>query len=119
MDGRSLFFTALKIVVVLLFVVNTAAILTWGERRQSAMIQDRIGPNRAVIYLPGWIFKLLSLGLGFGLAAAVGYYALIALKRPEPIRLDAGFALTELAVWLGWFGLVVLRRFAIRRGATT
>jgi len=69
MDGHALFFTGLKIVVVLLFVVNTAAILTWGERRQSAMIQDRIGPNRAVIYLPGWLFKILSLAVGFGLAA--------------------------------------------------
>jgi NADH-quinone oxidoreductase subunit H len=119
MDGHALFFTGLKIVVVLLFVVNSAAILTWGDRRLSAMIQDRVGPNRAVIYLPGWIVKILSLGIGFGLAAAVGSYALVALKRPEPVRLDAGFALTELAVLLGWFGLVVLRRFAIRSGATT
>jgi NADH-quinone oxidoreductase subunit H len=38
-----------KILVVVLFVVNIAAILTWQERRQMAMIQDRIGPHRANI----------------------------------------------------------------------
>ncbi|HKQ72050.1 MAG TPA: NADH-quinone oxidoreductase subunit H, partial [Polyangiaceae bacterium] len=52
MDGYTILFSALKILLVLLFVINTAALLTWGERRQSAMIQDRIGPNRAVIYAP-------------------------------------------------------------------
>src|SRR5260221_13551246 len=82
------------------------------------MIQDRIGRNRAVIYLPGWLFKFLSLALGFGPAGAVGPYALLAMKRPESVRLDAGFGLTELAVFLGWFGLVVLRRQALRKGQT-
>src|SRR5260370_35649263 len=97
MNGYFFLFTGLKILVVLLFVVNTAAILTWGERRQSAMIQDRIGPNRAVIYLPGWLFKVLSLAVGFGLAAAPSGYALLAMKRPESVRLDAALALTALA----------------------
>src|SRR5215813_9403662 len=114
MDGYSFLFTSLKILVVLLFVINTAAILTWGERRQSAMIQDRIGPNRAVIYVPGFVLKLLSLALGFGFAAAVAYYALAATRRSEFVRLDVGFGLTELAVFLTWFGMVVLRRLARR-----
>jgi NADH-quinone oxidoreductase subunit H len=119
MDGYSILFTGLKILVVLLFIINTAAILTWGERRQSAMIQDRIGPNRAVIYLPGVVFKVLSLAVGFGLAAAFAGYALAAQKRPETVRLDAGFGLTELAVFLVWFGMVVMRRQARRAGQTT
>ena len=116
MDGYFFLFTGLKILVVILFVVNTAAILTWGERRQSAMIQDRIGPNRAVVYLPGAILKVLSLAVGFGLAAAVAAYALVAQKRSESVRLDVGFGLTELAVFLGWFGMVVMRRQARRTG---
>jgi NADH-quinone oxidoreductase subunit H len=32
---------------ILLFVMPLAGILTWMERRQSAMMQDRVGPNRA------------------------------------------------------------------------
>jgi NADH-quinone oxidoreductase subunit H len=35
--------------LVLLFVMPVASLLTWAERRQSAMIQDRLGPNRANI----------------------------------------------------------------------
>lgn len=38
-----------KIVVMLGFAVTLSAVLTWMERRQSAMMQDRIGPVRANI----------------------------------------------------------------------
>src|SRR6187431_3602534 len=31
------------------FVMPVASLLTWAERRQSAMMQDRLGPNRANI----------------------------------------------------------------------
>jgi NADH-quinone oxidoreductase subunit H len=35
--------------LVLLFVMPVTSLLTWAERRQSAMAQDRLGPNRANI----------------------------------------------------------------------
>ena len=37
---------AIKAVVVLLLVLNIAAILLWFERKGSALMQDRIGANR-------------------------------------------------------------------------
>ncbi len=37
-------------VFVVLFVLTLAAILTWVERKQSAIMQDRIGANRAKIF---------------------------------------------------------------------
>ncbi len=45
--------SALKIVFVLVVTVGVfAPVLIWAERRQSAMIQDRLGPSRAAIPLP-------------------------------------------------------------------
>ena len=41
-----------KVLVILLITVGAfAPVLIWAERRQSAMIQDRLGPRRAAIVL--------------------------------------------------------------------
>jgi NADH-quinone oxidoreductase subunit H len=48
MDGGILA-TILKIVFILIIILTFAPVLIWAERRQSAMIQDRIGPTRANI----------------------------------------------------------------------
>src|ERR1700754_4128350 len=43
-------FPALKwAFLILALVMPLASLLTWAERRQSAMMQDRLGPNRANI----------------------------------------------------------------------
>src|SRR5579863_3893128 len=51
----------IKILIMVMFVLNVAAILTWADRRQSSMIQDRIGPNRAVIKVFGREIRLAGL----------------------------------------------------------
>ncbi len=54
-----------KVLAVLIGVLNLAAILTWMERKQSAVMQDRIGANRATIF--GFrmfgLFQILADGL--------------------------------------------------------
>ena len=42
----------IKLFIILGFAITLAAVLTWMERRQSAMMQDRIGPERAYLLPP-------------------------------------------------------------------
>jgi NADH-quinone oxidoreductase subunit H len=54
---------AVKAIVVLLLVLNLAAVLLWFERKGSALIQDRIGANRAAVTGMGARLGLPNLGL--------------------------------------------------------
>jgi NADH-quinone oxidoreductase subunit H len=55
--------TLIKIGIILGFAILLAAVLTWMERRQSAMMQDRVGPERAYILGPKGKSKLGRLRL--------------------------------------------------------
>src|SRR5437870_7480463 len=54
-----------RVAFVMLFVLNVAALLGWVERKQSAVMQDRVGANRASI------FGFRALGLFHPLADAI------------------------------------------------
>ena len=65
--------------IVLFGVINFAALHTWIERKQSALMQDRIGANRAFITLPwkwaapiNWLLRPFNeLGLFHPIADAI------------------------------------------------
>ena len=60
--GQLVLATILKILFILLVVVGAfAPILIWAERRQSAMMQDRLGPTRANLRLFGKDIRLAGL----------------------------------------------------------
>ena len=61
MSTYLLFWAIVKIVIVIGFLMQLAAVLSWMDRRQSAMMQDRVGPNRADIKLFGRKFRLAGL----------------------------------------------------------
>jgi NADH-quinone oxidoreductase subunit H len=115
MTSADIVLSLLKVLVVILFLLNAAAIATWADRRQSAMVQDRVGPNRAVVYLPSWVMRALLFLPGFALgggALASLALGLDARTAPERMALDA-----QLAVLVTWVSIVILGFYVRRKGA--
>jgi len=85
-----------KVVFVLLILLSFAPVLTWAERRQSAMMQDRVGPYKAGVLLPGPVVNMVP-AAAFGallVAITLGLIALgsfVAMVLP-PILGYAGMA---------------------------
>ncbi|MBI3312345.1 MAG: NADH-quinone oxidoreductase subunit H [Candidatus Omnitrophica bacterium] len=96
--------------IVVLSVLNLAGLQTWLERKQSAIMQDRVGANRAVFVLPwrwaapiNWVLrKLGGLGLLHPLADV------IKLLTKEDFSPSTGHRfLHALAPWLSVFFALV------------
>lgn len=111
MDWISIVATLLKIAFVLGIIFTFAPVLVWAERRQSAMIQDRLGPIRAGVPLPLWLRELAKVGaqaVGFGAlgagAAALALGVAGAVGLLEKVGIDlvsiAGIE-TRQFVWIG------------------
>lgn len=109
-----------KIVIMVGFFLNMAAVGIWADRRQSAMVQDRVGPNRAVIALPSNVVRLIVLlppSLLGALALAPVIPGLGAYAGLRPIAAEVLNLSTQLAVLVCWFSLVVLTATVRRTGA--
>jgi NADH-quinone oxidoreductase subunit H len=61
MELSSILISLAGLVLVLIVILTFAPVLVWADRRQSAMIQDRVGPNRAGIPIGGKNFALFGL----------------------------------------------------------
>lgn len=103
-----------KALVVVLFLLNMAAISVWLDRRQSAMLQDRVGPNRAVVYLPALVVRALLVLPAILVAGAVAVPLWRAVPGLEVPRITQGL---ELAVLVGWFSLLLLGSHVRNHGA--
>jgi len=79
----SFLWNLVTIVIMFAILVGLAGPLTWAERRQSAMIQDRVGPNRAGIDLFGK--RITVLGLMHPVADAI---KMITKEDTMNIRVD-------------------------------
>jgi NADH-quinone oxidoreductase subunit H len=60
--------TLVYIAYALAVLLTFGAVLTWVERKQAALMSDRIGANRAYLRIPFTQFKLIWLGLFHGMA---------------------------------------------------
>ena len=92
---------------VLLGVLNFAGMQTWLERKQSALMQDRVGANRAYFTVPWWLggvpvnWVLRKLG-GVGILNALADVIKL-LTKEDFIPAKGDRLLHTLAPWLSVF----------------
>lgn len=115
--------SVLKILFVLVIAVGVfAPVLIWAERRQSAMIQDRLGPSRAAIVLPAGAVALIDrarlpmwrLSALTGIIALVVLVALsfVVLKGSNPLPISTA-GLTKLLIGFGVASLLLRIGYAV------
>ena len=115
MTGIDFLFAFGKAFFVVMFAMNVAVILTWADRRYGALLQDRVGPERAVVWLP----RRVAQALAFlpALAVAVGVLAFAeANKEDAPGRVGNALLLAQGGIFMTWFTLLVIVGAVKRRG---
>ena len=99
---------AIPVGFVMFLVLNFGGLLTWVERKQSAIMQDRIGANRASISVLG--LRIRILGLLHPLADAV---KMLTKEDFTPARADV--LLFKLAPFVSvFFGLAAFAGMTYR-----
>jgi NADH-quinone oxidoreductase subunit H len=114
MTWAMVFTFVVKIVIVIAFLMNMAALGAWADRRQSAMVQDRVGPNRAVVYLSPLAVRVILFAPAVLMAGAVSLGFFREAPGLELARMTTG---VEVAILVGWFSLVILCSHVRRHGA--
>jgi NADH-quinone oxidoreductase subunit H len=107
MNVALLLFAVIKILLMIGFVFNVAALLTWVDRRQSSMIQDRIGPNRAVLKIGK--FELRVAGLLHTAADGVKFFFKEDFMPPNADKLL--FSLAPILAMVPVLGLIAVIPF--------
>ena len=96
------FWMLVKVLLAFGVIMAIAPPLTWAERRGSAMLQDRIGPNRALLF-----GRFRILGLGIAIADGIKFFFKEDLVPPHANRLL--FWLAPLLAFVpAMLGLVVI-----------
>lgn len=102
-----------KAFVVVMFAMNVAVLLTWADRRQGAAIQDRVGPNRAVIWLPTRLAQIVAVLPALALAA--GIVLLTRIDFEPATRGTVSFLVSQAAIFSVWLtGVAIAGRVAER-----
>jgi NADH-quinone oxidoreductase subunit H len=110
--------SVVRAVFVVMFGMNVAVIMTWVDRRQGAMIQDRVGPDRAVIWLPTKVARPLAVLPALAAAAAVMAIAFLdkQSRGDAPVSMGRAILFSQLAVFTTWATLAAAVAHIRRRG---
>jgi NADH-quinone oxidoreductase subunit H len=102
-----LFWSFVKIVVMVGFVMTVAGILTWYDRRGGAMMQDRVGPNRAFVAIGK--FRLRIAGLLHTVADGLKFFTKEDFMPPKADKFL--FSLAPILAFMPVFALVAVIPF--------
>lgn len=107
-----------RAIFVVMFGMNVAVILTWVDRRQGAMIQDRVGPDRAVVWLPTWLARPLAIVPALVAAGAVLGLAMLEKRArgDAPVSMGRAIILSQLAVFMTWATAAAMAARVRRQG---
>lgn len=114
----------LKVIVAIAFLLTGAAVSVWADRRQGGLVQDRIGPTRAVVFLPRTVVQALLFGGGVFAAALI----IVGLPWIGPDEAKGAAYLqhllgrltvaTEILILVLWFGLLALCAYVRKHGSS-
>ncbi|MBK7581693.1 MAG: NADH-quinone oxidoreductase subunit H [Myxococcales bacterium] len=104
-----------KALFMVMFGMNVAVVLTWADRRQGAMINDRVGPNRAVAWLPRRVAQGMVLTPAILIAVAVvGYVYTHKVEGAQ--SLGRAMVFSHLAIFALWAGSLAIGGRVASRG---
>ncbi len=111
--------SALRALFVVMFGMNLAVICTWVDRRQGAMIQDRVGPDRAVMWLPTMVARALVLLPALGAAALTLGLAFLDkdARGDAPASTARAIVFSQLALFMTWATVAAMVARSQRQGA--
>ena len=105
----------LKAVIIVHFGMILGVLLTWTDRRQGAMMQDRVGPERAVIWIPKLLARILLLAPA--VAAAGGLIAMLIFSDVSgPAKTNRAMLLSHGGIFLTWFTALAIAGRVRKRG---
>lgn len=109
-----LLIVVLKAAFVAAFGMGLGVLLTWADRRQGSMIQDRVGPNRAVVFLPGRLVAVLAVLPAVAVAGAMVVLPIL-LSENLALRTAIAAVFSHVAVLLLWVtGVSIAGRVRVR-----
>lgn len=125
MTFAGLVLVVLKVLVAVTYLFLGAALAVWADRRQGALLQDRVGPTRAVWF----VSRRTAQTLVFLGAVATAGLVMVAVPWAGPRGTHGGTSVRyllgrttlgcELAILTTWLGLLLLGARARRAGPTS